>query len=57
MSAFTGEPDTIFEPTIIQNGNVLIASPEFSGDIKWYLDGEEIIGETSSTLTVNQSGN
>ncbi|MEZ4758075.1 MAG: T9SS type A sorting domain-containing protein [Flavobacteriales bacterium] len=57
VTEFTGLPDEVPQPTIVQDGNTLIASPAFSGTIQWFLNGEPIEGATGQSYepTVNGS--
>lgn len=57
VTEFTGLPDEVPQPTIVQDGITLIASPAFSGTIQWFLNGEPIDGATGQSYvpTVNGS--
>lgn len=57
VTEFTGLPDEVPQPTIVQDGITLIASPAFSGTIQWFLNGEPIEGATGQSYepTVNGS--
>jgi hypothetical protein len=44
LTEFTGITDEVPQPQITQNGLTLIASPEFSGTIQWFLNGAPIGG-------------
>lgn len=48
---FHPHPET---PVITQNGTTLSASG--SGTFTWYFNGDQIIGETSNTIIINQTG-
>ena len=57
VTEFTGLPDEVPQPQITQNGVTLIASPEFSGTIQWFLNGAPIAGANGQSYepTVNGS--
>lgn len=57
LGKFSEQPDIVPNPTITQDGDVLIASPDFEGEIQWFLNGAEIPGANEQTLTPTQSGN
>jgi len=57
LASFTEQPDIAPTPTIIANGNLLTASPEFSGDIQWYLNGNILNNENGQTLLAAETGN
>ena len=57
LGNFTEQPDIAPTPTIIANGNQLTASPEFSGDIQWYLNGNILNNENGQTLLAPETGN
>lgn len=57
LTEFTGLTDEVPQPQITQNGVTLIASPEFSGTIQWFLNGAPIAGANGQSYepTVNGS--
>ncbi|MDI1256879.1 MAG: T9SS type A sorting domain-containing protein [Flavobacterium sp.] len=57
LAKFTEQLDTAPQPTIIADGSVLTASPEFDGNIQWFLNDEPIDGATNQTFTATESGN
>jgi hypothetical protein len=57
LGSFTEQPDIAPTPTIIVNGNQLTASPEFSGDIQWYFNGNMLNNENGQTLLAAETGN
>jgi hypothetical protein len=57
LGSFTEEPDVAPMPVISVVGSVLTASPSFSGNIQWYLDGVAIAGATNQTHTATENGN
>jgi hypothetical protein len=57
LGNFTEQPDIAPTPTIIVNGNQLTASPEFSGDIQWYFNGNMLNNENGQTLLATETGN
>ena len=57
VSAFNGESDEVPTPEIIASGLTLSAEPEFSGNIQWFFNDEEIPGANSQTLEVSEEGN
>jgi len=44
-------------PEIISAGTTLTASPDFSGTIQWFFEGEEIPGANNQTLEISEEGN
>jgi hypothetical protein len=57
LGSFREQPDSVPTPSIVVNGLLLTATPAFSGDIKWYLNGNILNDETGQTLDATQSGN
>jgi hypothetical protein len=57
LGSFTEQPDTVPNPAITVDGNILTASPTFSGSIQWYLNGNIIDGENNQTLNASENGN
>lgn len=57
LGKLTEQPDTAPQPFISSEGNTLIASPSFQGNIQWFLDDEPIIGATNQTYNATESGN
>lgn len=57
LGKFTELPDRAPIPVITISGNELTASPVFSGNIQWFLNGNPISGANSQSLIVNQNGN
>ena len=57
IGAFTEEPDAAPQPLINVAGGVLTASPVFTGNIQWFLNGDSIAGATNQTYTVAANGN
>lgn len=49
-------PDSVPQPTVQQVGDSLIASPAFTGEIQWFLNGEPIIGATSRSIRILTNG-
>jgi PKD repeat protein len=43
-------------PSIVQNGNELSAQVTGSFTYQWYLNGNELLGETNSSIQISQSG-
>jgi len=56
LARFTEVPDEAPQPSINVEGNVLTASPNFSGTIQWFLNGEEIPGANEQTYTATENG-
>jgi hypothetical protein len=57
VASFLDVPQNPPTPEIISQGIQLTASPEFSGNIQWFLEGEEIPGATGQNLEVTTDGN
>lgn len=57
LGKFTEQPDTAPQPFISNDGNTLVASPSFSGNMQWFLDDEPITGATEQTYNATESGN
>ena len=54
---FTEEPDEAPQPEIEVNGNLLTATPTFSGNIQWFFNDEAIPGATEQTYIATENGN
>lgn len=57
VASFLDVPQNPPTPVIISEGIILTASPEFSGIIQWYFEGEEIPGANNQTLEISEEGN
>lgn len=57
LAKFTEQPDTAPQPYVSSEGNILTASPSFSGTIQWFLDDDVIVGATGQTYNATESGN
>jgi hypothetical protein len=57
LGSFSEQPDSVPTPSISINGTLLTATPEFLGDIQWFLNGNILNGETGQTLNATQNGN
>lgn len=57
MAKFTEEPDAAPTPSISVIDNTLTASPVFTGNIQWFLNGEAITGANAQTYNATQIGN
>ena len=57
LGKFTEEPDAAPQPSITISGGLLTASPVFTGNIQWFLNGDSIAGATNQTHTVAANGN
>lgn len=49
-------PDSVPQPSVQQVGDSLVASPAFSGDIQWFLNGEPIVGATTRAIRILTNG-
>jgi len=56
LGKFTEEPDVAPQPSISLDGFELTASPEFTGVIQWFLNGEVISGASYQTYTAVENG-
>jgi hypothetical protein len=56
LGKFTEEPDEAPQPSITRSGIELTASPVFSGNIQWYLNGDTIPGATNQNYTAAENG-
>jgi len=56
LGKFIAAPDTAPQPVIEVVGNQLVALPEFSGAIQWFLDGVALDGENDEVINVTESG-
>ena len=57
LAGFLDIPVNPPTPVILANGEELSASPEFSGNIQWFLDGNPIEGANSLNYTASAEGN
>jgi hypothetical protein len=57
LGKFTEQPDRAPTPIISAAGNTLTASPIFSENIQWFLNGIAISGATAPTFNATQIGN
>jgi hypothetical protein len=57
LARFTEEPDEAPQPSIDVDGNLLTATPTFSGNIQWFFNEEAISGATEQTYTAAENGN
>jgi len=57
LGSFTEQPDTVPNPFITVDGDLLTASPTFMGNIQWYLNGNILPGENNQTLIATETGN
>lgn len=57
LAKFTEQPDTVPQPFLSNDGNALVASPVFSGNIQWFLDDQPITGATEQMYNPTVSGN
>jgi hypothetical protein len=56
VASFLDVPQNPPTPVIISEGITLTASPEFSGIIQWFFEGEEIPGANNQTLEISEEG-
>jgi len=56
LARFTEEPDEAPQPSINVEGNVLTATPNFSGTIQWFFNEEAIPGANEQTYTAMENG-
>ena len=57
LGKFTEQPDRAATPVISANGNTLSATPTFTGNIQWFLNGTAISGANSQNFTATHTGN
>lgn len=57
VASFLDVPQNPPTPEIISEGIQLTASPVFSGNIQWLLEGVEIPGANGQTLQISEDGN
>jgi hypothetical protein len=57
IGSFSENPDSVPTPQITVNGTLLTATPQFAGDIHWYLNGNILNGENGQILNATQGGN
>ena len=56
LSEFNFEPAQVPIPEISVSGVLLTASPEFSGEIQWFLDGMAIFGANEQSYLATENG-
>jgi hypothetical protein len=56
LTEFTGLPDEVPEPQIAQDGSTLMATPAFTGNIQWLLNGEPIAGANGQSHEPVENG-
>lgn len=56
LAKFYEQPDLAPQPSISVNGNLLTATPEFFGNIQWFLNGDLIANANSLTYTATENG-
>ncbi len=57
VASFLDVPQNPPTPVIISEGTTLTASPEFSGIIQWFFEGEEIPGANGQSIEASNEGN
>jgi len=57
LASFLDIPQNPPTPQIIADGNLLTANPDFTGNIQWFFEGEEIPGATGQSLQATNEGN
>jgi hypothetical protein len=56
LAVFTEEPAFVPQPSIVVSGSTLTASPDFGGDIQWYLNNEIILNANDQTYVALETG-
>ena len=56
LATFTGAPDEVPEPQIVQVENTLIAEPVFNGSIQWLFNGEPIPNAIDQSYVPTENG-
>ena len=56
LAVFTEEPAVVPQPSIVVSGSTLTASPDFGGDIQWYLNDEIILNANDQTYVALETG-
>jgi hypothetical protein len=56
LAVFTEEPAIVPQPSIVVSGSTLTASPDFGGDIQWYLNNEIILNANDQTYVALETG-
>jgi hypothetical protein len=57
IASFFDIPQNPPTPSITSNGQILTASPDFSGDIQWFFNGEPIENANNQSYEANTEGN
>ncbi|MBL8002706.1 MAG: T9SS type A sorting domain-containing protein [Flavobacteriales bacterium] len=56
LASFNATSDSVPTPVIALVGDSLIASPAFTGDIQWFLDGSPIAGADGQATAITANG-
>jgi len=57
LGKFSELPDSVPTPSIVQNGSLLTAIPNFSSPIQWFFNGVEIPEANGQTYVATEDGN